>query len=169
MYPWQLLIGFLPDHDSSQISSVGGQTEKTEDGPEVHQQPTSPALWRLDGHCSPKEDGVAHIKGWREREDTVAVAPTGCHPKGAVPLIQGEEDGGDMEGDKDAEPHGPVERPHEGADGRCSVTSTNLGRGHTGWKNLHKPYDMSRFPNWWYFYLKLKEKQNRMRQEKNTF
>lgn len=126
MYPWQLLIGFLPNHDSSQVSSVGGQTEETKDCPKIHQQATSPALWRLDGYCSSKENSVAHVKGRGEREDAVAIASTRRHPKGAVPLVQGEEDGSDMQGDKDAEPHGPMEGPHEGANGCSRVTGTNL-------------------------------------------
>lgn len=54
-----------------------------------------------------------------------------------MPLIQSEEDGGDMKGDKDAEPHGPVERPHEGTNGCSCVTSANLGKRVTqDWKSF---------------------------------
>lgn len=129
-----MLIGFLPDHDSRQVSSVRGQTEQTEDGPEVHQQAAGPALWGLDGDGSSKEDGVAHVERRGKREDSVAVAPARGHPKGAVPLVQGEEDGGDVEGHENAQPHGPVEGPHERADGCSRVAGTNL-KDTQGWKH----------------------------------
>lgn len=87
MYPWQLLIGFLPNHDRSQVSSVGGQTEEAKDCPKVHQQATSPALGGFDGYCSPKENSIAHVKGRGEREDAVTIASTRGHSKGAVPLV----------------------------------------------------------------------------------
>lgn len=50
----------------------------------------------------------------------------GCHAEGAVPLVQGEEKRGEVQRDKNTHPHGPVERPHEGSDGGCSVSATNL-------------------------------------------
>lgn len=50
----------------------------------------------------------------------------GCHAEGAVPLVQGEEKRGEVQRDKNTHPHGPVERPHEGSNGGCSVSATNL-------------------------------------------
>lgn len=50
----------------------------------------------------------------------------GCHAKGAVPLIQGEEERCEMQRDKNTHPHGPVEGPHECSNGSCSVPATDL-------------------------------------------
>lgn len=50
----------------------------------------------------------------------------GCHAKGAVPLIQGEEERCEMQRDKNTHPHGPVEGPHEGSNGSCSIPATDL-------------------------------------------
>ena len=56
----------------------------------------------------------------------------GRHAEGAVPLVQGEEERGEMQRDEDAHPHGPVEGPHEGSDGGRGVPASNLvGHKHT--------------------------------------
>lgn len=52
----------------------------------------------------------------------------GRHAKGAVPLVQGEEERGEVQRDENPHPHGPVEGPHEGADGGCRVFAADLRR-----------------------------------------
>lgn len=52
----------------------------------------------------------------------------GRHAEGTVPLVQGEEERGEMQRDENPHPHGPVERPHKGSDGGRSVPATNLVR-----------------------------------------
>lgn len=126
VYPRQLLVGLLSDHHSRQVRRVGGQTEEAEDGPQVHQQTACPTLRRLDGDRPPEQNGVTHVECWGEGEDPISVASAWRHAKRAVPLIQSEEHGGDVERNEDAEPHGPVEWPHEGADGGSRVAGTNL-------------------------------------------
>lgn len=80
----------------------------------------------LGGDSASKQYGVAEIEGRGVGEHTHSVPAMGCHAERAVPLIQGEEECGEMQCDKDAHPHGPVERPHEGSNGSCSVSATNL-------------------------------------------
>lgn len=43
-----LLEGLLPDHDGGQVGSVAGQNQQAENGPQVHQEATRPALWSLE-------------------------------------------------------------------------------------------------------------------------
>lgn len=97
MYARQLFVGLLSDHDGGEVGRVGGQTEEAEDGPQVHQQAARPALGRFNGHRPPEQDGVAHVESRRERKDAVAVASAWRHAKRTVPLVQGEENGSDME------------------------------------------------------------------------
>ena len=52
----------------------------------------------------------------------------GRHAKRAVPLVQREEERGQVQRDEDAHPHGPVQRPHEGADGGRRVFAADLGK-----------------------------------------
>ena len=122
----QLLVGLLAHHDGGQVGGVGGQAEQAEDGPQVHQQSARPALGRLDGHGASKQDGVAHVEGGGEGEDALAVASAGGHAEGALPLVQSEEDCGDVQRHEDAQPHGPVQGPHEGPDWGSCVPCTHL-------------------------------------------
>lgn len=92
----KLFIDLLTYHDSSQVCCVCRKAKHTENGPKVHQKPSSPAFWWFDGCCSAKQEGVADIQGWGEGEDFVSVPPFRSHTKGALPLIQSEKDGSDM-------------------------------------------------------------------------
>lgn len=80
----------------------------------------------LGGDSASKQYGVAEIQGRGVGEDAQPVPTMGRHPKGAVPLVQGEEKCGEVQRDKNSHPHGPVERPHESSDGGCCVSATNL-------------------------------------------
>lgn len=83
-------------------------------------------LLYLSGDGASEEYCVAEIEGRRVGEHTQPVSAMGGHAKRAVPLVQGEEECGEVQRDENADPHGPVERPHEGSDGRCRVPATNL-------------------------------------------
>lgn len=83
-------------------------------------------LLYLGGDSASKQYGVAEIEGGGVGEDAQPVPAVGRHAEGAVPFVQGEEERGEVQRDEDAHPHGPVERPHEGADGGCGVPATNL-------------------------------------------
>lgn len=83
-------------------------------------------LLYLGGDSASKQYGVAEIEGGGVREHPQPVPAMGCHAEGAVPLVQGEEERGEMQRDKNPHPHGPVERPHEGSDGGCSVPAAYL-------------------------------------------
>lgn len=50
----------------------------------------------LSGNSTSKQYGVAEIEGRRVRENTHPVPAMGSHAKGAVPLIQGEEECSEM-------------------------------------------------------------------------
>lgn len=80
----------------------------------------------LGGHSASEEYCIAEIEGRRVGEHAQPVPAVGCHPEGAVPFIQGEEERSEVQCDKNAHPHGPMERPHEGSDGSCSVVASNL-------------------------------------------
>lgn len=80
----------------------------------------------LGGDSASKQYGIAEIQGRGVGEDAQPVPSMGRHPKGAVPLVQCEEKRGEVQRDKNSHPHGPVERPHEGSDGGCSVSAANL-------------------------------------------
>lgn len=81
----------------------------------------------LGGDGAAEQDGVAEVEGGRIGEYAHPVAPVGGHAEGAVPLVQGEEKCGEVQRDEDAHPHGPVQGPHEGADGGCRVPTADLG------------------------------------------
>lgn len=115
--PRQLLESLVPDHDGSQVGRVAGQHEQAEDGPQVHEQTPGGALGCLAGHCASKQDGVAEVEGRGVGENGAAVPAAGCEAIGAAPLIQREEERGEVQGGKDAQPHGPVQRPHKGPEG----------------------------------------------------
>lgn len=83
-------------------------------------------LLYLGGDSASKQDGVAEIEGRGVGEHTQPVPAMRCHAEGAVPLIQGEEERREMQRDENARPHRPVERPHKGSDGGCSVVAANL-------------------------------------------
>lgn len=81
----------------------------------------------LGGDGASKQDGVAEVEGGGVGEDAQPVPAVGRHAEGAVPLVQGEEERGEVQRDEDPHPHGPVEGPHESADGGCRVFAADLG------------------------------------------
>lgn len=83
-------------------------------------------LLYLGGDSPSEEYCVAEIEGRWVGEHTQPVSAMGSHAERAVPLIQSEEERCEVQRDKNAHPHGPVERPHEGSDGCCRVPATNL-------------------------------------------
>lgn len=83
-------------------------------------------LLYLGGDSASEQYGVAEIEGGGVGEDAEPVPAMGCHAEGAVPLVQGEEERGEVQRDENTHPHGPVEGPHEGSDGGRSVPATNL-------------------------------------------
>lgn len=83
-------------------------------------------LLYLGGDSASKQYGVAEIEGRGIGEHAQPVPAMRCHAKGAVPLIQGEEERCKMQRDENARPHRPVERPHKGSNGGCSVMAANL-------------------------------------------
>lgn len=80
----------------------------------------------LGGDGAPEQDGVAEVEGGGVGEDAQPVPAVGRHAKRAVPLVQGEEERGEMQRDENTHPHGPVEGPHEGSDGGCGVFAADL-------------------------------------------
>lgn len=125
MYARKLLEGLLPDHDCSKVGRVTGQNQQAEDCPQVHEEPASPALGRLAGDGAAEEDGIAQVEGWRVGEDPHAVASMWRHAKGALPLIKREKECCDVKCHKYSHPHGPVQRPHEGANRCCRVLAAH--------------------------------------------
>lgn len=83
----------------------------------------------LGGDGASEQDGVAEVEGGGVGEDAQPVPAVRRHAEGAVPLVQGEEERGEVQRDEDAHPHGPVEGPHEGSDGGRRVFAADLGWG----------------------------------------
>lgn len=85
----------------------------------------------LGGDGAAEQYSVAEVEGRGVGEDAQPVPAVRRHAEGAVPLVQGEEERREVQRDEDAHPHGPVQGPHEGADGGGGVPAPDL-RGVTG-------------------------------------
>lgn len=85
----------------------------------------------LGGDGAAEQYGVAEVEGGGVGEDAQPVPAVRRHAEGAVPLVQGEEERREVQRDEDAHPHGPVQGPHEGADGGGGVPTPDLRRCHT--------------------------------------